>query len=80
MNDGVGAGPADGGQQPQQDADKGFGNLVDRRVITKPGRYDGKETAWLEWEFQFCNYVAMAAPELLEFLDGAAGRRNAIEW
>jgi hypothetical protein len=45
-----------------------FPELVDRRVVQKPPRFDGAEARWLEWSFVFQNFMCIYSPEIAAWI------------
>ena len=67
------------GEGDESEAGHGIGhNFIDKRVLGKPGCFDGSDSAWADWDFAFSNWFACLDDQAEELLEAAANSEVAI--
>eukprot|EP00971_Amphidinium_carterae_P196973 3909541-Amphidinium_carterae.1 len=52
--------------------------LIDTRALTKPRFFDGKETSWKDWSFQFESYCGLLSAALYRHMSEAKGQTQPL--
>eukprot|EP00971_Amphidinium_carterae_P251764 4998690-Amphidinium_carterae.1 len=52
--------------------------VIDTKALTKPPKFDGAESHWKDWSFQFEAYIGLLGQDLLTPLIECRGRRGNV--